>query len=81
MKKRITQEDYDRLYEELEAELKMLESNKTDIKSTKALAEFLNSGWRNVYDDLPRESKRSIWRNLIKEIDATPDTINKVEFL
>lgn len=81
MKKRITQEDYDRLYEELEAELKILESNKTDIKDTKALAEFLNSGWRNVYDDLPRKSKRSIWRNLIKEIDATPDTINKVEFL
>lgn len=81
MKKRITQEEYDKLYEELEAELKQLENNKSAVKDTKALVDFLNSGWRNIYDDLPRDSKRSIWRNLIKEIEATPDKIKKVEFL
>lgn len=81
MKKRITQEEYDKLYEELEAELKQLENNKPDVKDTKALIDFLNSGWRNIYDDLPKDSKRSIWRNLIKEIEATPDKIKKVEFL
>lgn len=81
MKKRITQEEYDRLYTELETELKKLESNSSNVKDTKALATFLNSGWRNIYDSLPRESKRSIWRNIVKEIDATPDKINKVEFL
>ena len=81
MKKRITQEDYDRLYTDLETELKELESNTSDVKDTKALVEFLNSGWRNIYDTLPKESKRSIWRNIVKEIDATPDNIKKVEFL
>lgn len=81
MKKRITQEDYDRLYTDLETELKKLESNTSDVKDTKALVEFLNSGWRNIYDTLPKESKRSIWRNIVKEIDATPDNIKKVEFL
>ena len=81
MKKRITQEEYDRLYTELETELKKLESNSSNVKDTKALVTFLNSGWRNIYDNLPRESKRSIWRNIVKEIDATPDKINKVEFL
>ena len=81
MKKRISQEDYDRLYTELEAELKKLESSGSDTKDTKDLVAFLNSGWRNIYDTLPRESKRSIWRNIVKEIDATPDKINKVEFL
>ena len=81
MKKRISQEEYDRLYTELETELKQLESNSSNVKDTKALVTFLNSGWRNIYDNLPRESKRSIWRNIVKEIDATPDKINKVEFL
>lgn len=81
MKKRISQEEYDRLYTELETELKQLESNNSNVKDTKALVTFLNSGWRNIYDNLPRESKRSIWRNIVKEIDATPDKINKVEFL
>lgn len=81
MKKRISQKDYDRLYEELETELKKLESASSNIKDTKDLSAFLNSGWRNIYDNLPRESKRSIWRNIVKEIDATPDKINKVEFL
>lgn len=81
IKKRISQEEYDRLYEELETELKKLESSTPDLKSTKELVTFLNSGWRNIYDTLPRESKRSIWRNIVKEIDALPNEIKKVEFL
>lgn len=81
MKKRIKQEEYDKLYEELEAELQRLENSTSELKDTKALVTFLNSGWRNIYDTLPRESKRSIWRNIVKEIDALPDKIIKVEFL
>ena len=81
LKKRIKQEEYDRLYEELENELKQLDYNEPNTKDIEALTKFLNSGWRNIYNDLPRESKRSLWRSIVKEIHATPDNIEKVEFL
>ena len=81
MKKRIKQDEYDRLYEELENELNQLDYNEPNKKDTEALLVFLNSGWRNIYDDLSRESKRSLWRGIIKEINALPDEVIKVEFL
>ena len=81
MKKRIKQDEYDRLYEELENELKQLDQSEPITKDVEALTTFLNSGWHNIYNDLPRESKRSLWRSIVKEIHATPDSIEEVEFL
>ena len=81
LKKRISQKDYDLLYEELEEELKQLSYNEPIKKDVDALITFLDSGWRNIYDDLPRESKRAIWRGIIKQIHALPDEIKEVEFL
>lgn len=39
--------------------------------STDALKKFLNSGWENIYHGMTRENKRTLWRNLIKEIHIT----------
>lgn len=81
MKKRINQDEYDRLYEELENELKQLDYYEPQTKDVEALNTFLNSGWREIYNDLPRESKRSLWRGIVKQIHTTPDNIEEVEFL
>lgn len=81
MKKRIKHEEYDKLYEELESELKELDKNTSELKDIKTLMEFLDSDWKNIYDTLCRKNKRALWRNILKEIDSTRDNVNKVEFL
>ena len=81
MKKRIKQEEYDVLYERLERELEELNKVTCEVKDIKNLMDFLDSDWKNIYDSLSRMNKRALWRNIIKEIDASPSNINQVEFL
>jgi hypothetical protein len=68
--KRISQKIYDEDYEELQERLKQaeLESPEEVVIDTEILEKFLNSDWREVYETLDRENKRSLWRNLIKRV-------------
>lgn len=68
MKKRISVSEYDRLYEETELKIKDLELLPSKKVDTEHLTAFLSSGWKNIYDSMNRENKRTLWRNLIKEI-------------
>lgn len=52
---------------------KMLESFKP--KSTDHLNQFLSSGWRSIYDNLTRENKRTLWRNVLDSVHVSPDKI------
>lgn len=81
MKKRIETNKYDELYETLEKELKQLELNTPLEQEISHLQEFLNSGWRNIYESLNRENKRALWRNLIKEIVIDEKKNIKIIFL
>lgn len=73
MKKRIETKDYDRQYDELEKELKQLQKDAPKEADISHLRDFLNSGWRNIYDSLNRENKRALWGNIIKEIVIDED--------
>ena len=80
MKKRISVTEYDRLYEKTENKIKELELCPSKKIDTAPLTAFLSSGWRNGYDIMNRENKRTFWRNLIKEIHVDNDYNIKVVF-
>lgn len=73
IKKRMPVSTYERLYAETEDKIKRLESFKP--KSTDHLQQFLNSGWRSIYDNLTRENKRTLWRNILDSVHVSPDKI------
>ena len=73
IKKRMPVSTYERLYAETEDKIKRLESFKP--QSTDHLNQFLNSGWRSIYDNLTRENKRTLWRNVLDSVHVSPDGI------
>lgn len=73
MKKRISVSEYDRLFEETENKIKELSLYPSKTIDTAHLTAFLSSNWRNSYDIMNRENKRSLWRSLIKEIKVDKD--------
>lgn len=73
IKKRMPVNTYERLYAETEDKIKRLESFKP--QSTDHLQQFLNSGWRSIYDNLTRENKRTLWRNILDSVHVSPDKI------
>ena len=80
-KKRIDVKEYDREYETLEKELANLQKETPKESDITILEEFLQSGWKEIYNSLDKENQRALWRNLIKEIRFTKDFKIEVEFL
>ena len=66
-KKRISEEVYDREYDELEIELSKLKSYEQE-KDYSHLEKFLNSNWKNTYSLLNKENKRALLRSVIDNI-------------
>ena len=78
-KNRISIEKYDTEYERLENELKYISLEKPiDVQHIK---DFLNSDWKSIYNDLTKENKRALWRNLIKEITIDKEQNISITFL
>lgn len=75
MKKRMSVDTYDKLYAELETKITNLKQKHPKKDNTESLQQFLNSGWQNVYNSMSRENKRTLWRNLIEEIQITESGI------
>lgn len=80
-KKRISQKDYDRDYEELEKRLAKLEREKPKEKDISGIEAFLNSGWENVYENLSREDKRALIRSVVKSIRFAKNDDIMIEFV
>lgn len=82
-KGRMTEKEYDKEYDELEVQLKELESQLEPIeeRDLSVYTELLKSGWRELYMTLTGENKRAFWRKYIKEIKFNNDgTFDKVIF-
>ena len=75
MKKRMSVDTYDKLYAELETKITNLKQKHPKKNNTESLQQFLNSGWQNIYNNMSRENKRTLWRNLIEEILITESGI------
>lgn len=80
-KKRMSVKEYDIEYEALEKELANLQKEVPEESDITILEEFLQSGWKDVYNSLDKENQRALWRNLIKEIKFDKQFNISVDFL
>lgn len=73
-KGRISEEEYDKDYAELEAELKKLEAVETpEERDLTALVKLMESDYRTIYEALDRPHRKAFWRNIIKEFTVGED--------
>lgn len=75
-KDRITEEEYDRDYLELENKLKIAEIEEGEPEKERDvshLKEILNSDWRSIYAQLDRQHKKAFWRKTIKSFTVGRD--------
>jgi hypothetical protein len=74
-KNRMTEKEYDKEYEELEARLKELESQLEPQveRDLSTYTELLKSDWKNIYAALTKENKRAFWKQYIKCIELNSD--------
>ncbi len=70
-KGRIEEDEYDKIYEDLEKKLAKLqeEPKKKDITKLKDLTKI---DWKTMYKELTRENKQAFWRKFIKKIEIDP---------
>lgn len=80
-KKRMSVKEYDIEYEALERELANLQKEVPKESDITILEEFLQSGWKDIYNSLDKENQRALWRNLIKEIKFDKQFNISVDFL
>ena len=83
-KNRITIEKYDVEYDELEFKLAKLKNelnNGNGPVDHSQLIEFINSDWKNAYESLTRENKRTLWRSLIKSVVYHGNNQYDIEFV
>lgn len=73
-KKRISEEEYDYEFDRLEKKLEKATQEQPKEKDLTPLHDFLNSGWRNIYDTLTSEEKRALWRSVINHIEVDVKT-------
>ena len=80
-KKRVSVEEYDREYVELEKRLARAQKEVPKEKDLSGLEAFLNSGWENVYENLSREDKRALIRSVVKSMTFDEDGALLIDFV
>lgn len=79
----ISKEEYTKRYEDLTAQLELLEKSKVKMppKTHKELSEAFFAGWQDIYRDLSRENKKTFWKLKLKEIRVYKDRRIDFDFL
>lgn len=72
-KNRISLKQYDLEYEELEKELKKLNSLLTSKNDLTPIKHFLTNDWKEIYDGLEKINKRALWHSVIEQIVLDED--------
>lgn len=73
-KGRIEEDEYDRDYDALEKDLKVLEAvEKPEERDMEKLQELVESDYRTIYNALDKPHKKAFWRNIIKEFAVGED--------
>lgn len=73
-KGRITEEEYDTEYMDLEKSLKSISTEEAPPKKDMAaLTKLLETDYRQLYSQLSKENKKAFWRNIIKEFSIDED--------
>lgn len=70
-KNRITEAEYDKEYDELEARLNELQSRLEPIleRDLTVYEDLLKKDWKTLYNALTKENKRAFWRKYLKSIE------------
>ena len=82
-KGRITEAEYDKEYDELEARLQELQVHLEPVleRDLTRYEELLKSDWKDLYNALTKENKRAFWRKYIKNIYVGENsTVRRVIF-
>lgn len=81
-KGRIKENEYDYEYDRLEKKLEKIEQENPKEKDLTPLYDFMNSGWKNIYDTLDDVEKRALWRSVINcmEVDL-PTKMFEIKFI
>lgn len=75
-KRRITEEEYDRDYLELEKRLAKIETEeKPEERNVEHLRELLSTDYIGLYNQLDRLHKQAFWRKIIKEFTLGEDRL------
>lgn len=80
MKLRISVEDYESKYNELEGKIKRLQSEVMPVDDVSHLKAILDSEWLSVYNKFSVESRRVFWRNAVKKIHVEDGYKFRIEF-
>lgn len=82
-KGRMTEEEYDKDYEAMEAKLEELQAHLEPIvnRDLSKYTDLLATDWRQLYEALNNENKRAFWRKYVKEIHlGKMSTVDRVIF-
>ena len=69
-KGRIPEDEYDYEYDRLTKKLEKIEQENPKEKDLAPLHDFINSGWKNIYDTLDDVEKRALWRSVIDYMEV-----------
>lgn len=70
-KGRMEEEEYDKIYIELEKKLAKLQEQPVKKDTTK-LKDLTKIDWKTMYNELTRENKQAFWRSFIDKIEIDP---------
>lgn len=76
---KITMEEYSSDYDRIKSELIVIDN--TDKTNIQDLKNFLNSGFRLVYNNLDDTQKQTVWRSIIKEIVIDGRKVKSINFI
>ncbi len=82
-KGRISEAEYDKEYDELEARLQELQAHLEPVleRDLTQYEELLKSDWKDLYNALTKENKRAFWRKHVKQIHVgEKSTVKRVIF-
>lgn len=71
----ISKEDYTRQYQELTAALDALPPEAPVVDMEKIARRFFPT-WKDIYMDLPRDGKQTFWRNTLKSVQLSSDSVD-----
>ena len=64
------EKEYDYEFERLQKKLEKANESIPEKHDLTPLYDFLNSGWKDIYDTLTSVEKRALWRSVIDEIEV-----------
>ena len=81
-KGRMPESEYDYEFERLQKKLEKASEELPKEKDLTPLYDFLNSGWKDIYDSLSCVEKRALWRSVIDSMEVDiPSKEFKIKFI